>query len=387
MISPDEIKRQALRWWNQVLQCYMRDETFSPMQIDRIGKIQSGAVRQQYEKLQKEIEELYRHSKNQTGTGYLVQTSGHNFRRSGNLELPDSIVFESLEDYLHTTGKKKEWALFVKNYNLITGSIPSLTEWGQVNTLWLVKPDIDWNNIMKVCRYFILTPRPDMHIRQLPIEIHTKFIEENAALLQSLLDFLIPGHIRNGSQKRFAERYYLKYDEPLIRIRILDETLQFQHKIRDLSIPLSSFLSLNIDCNRIIITENKMNFLTLPEMRSAIALWSGGGFNVSYLQNIHWLADKDIYYWGDFDEHGLQILHQLRSYYGKAKSIMMDMETYLAFERFAVSTDPAGIENLTLLKTEEMDVLKMLQSNPLKNRLEQEKIANWYVLERFSGLM
>ena len=35
-----------------------------------------------------------------------------------------------------------------------------------------------------------------------------------------------------------------------------------------------------------------MNFLTLPEVKNTVALWSGGGFNVSYLKEIEWLQKK-----------------------------------------------------------------------------------------------
>lgn len=288
-------------------------------------------------------------------------------------------MIETLEDYLHITGKKKEWAAFVKNLNWLTSDIPNLNAWAPSNTSWLLRSDIDWNKILLVCQYFLSTPRPDLYIRQLPVTVHTKFIEQNTFLLQSLLDFLIPGHIRDSRQKKFAERYFLKYDEPLIRIRILDEALSFQHNLRDLSIPLSSFRSLNLDCQRILIAENKMNFLTLPDVPSAIALWSGGGFNVSYLKDIYWLTNKQIYYWGDIDEHGFQILHQLRKYYEKTQSILMDKETHATFEEFSVSTKPANVGELSKLNANELGVLKLLQSNPLKNRLEQERVSQKYV--------
>jgi len=55
------------------------------------------------------------------------------------------------------------------------------------------------------------------------------------------------------------------------------------------------------------------------------------------MSNIHWLSDKNIYYWGDMDIHGFQILSQLRSYFPHVRSIMMDMETYRTFEKLSVN--------------------------------------------------
>ena len=382
MISPEEIKRQALRRWNLVLEGHIQNKEFVSLTIDRIGKVKPGEIRQQFEKIQQEVEMLLLHSKNQTGIGYLVEKAGYNFRRSGNHDLPERVIIESLDDFLHVTGKEKDWDIFIKNYKLIYERIPALKDWAMVNTTWLLKKGIDWEGILKVCNYFVSVPRPGLYLRQLPIEIHTKFIEENAPLLQSLLDFLIPEHIRDKQQKRFPERYFLKYDEPLIRVRILDKTLTLQQGINDISVPLSSFHSVRFNCKHILITENKMNFLTLPDIASAIAVWSGGGFNISFLKNIEWLNEKEIFYWGDLDEHGFQILHQLRNYYPGTRSIMMDLQTYTAFRQFAVSTPPAAFITLPLLTGQETEMLNLLRKTPLKNRLEQERVSQAYVVEK-----
>lgn len=387
MISPEEIKQQALRRWNLVLECCIQDKEFVPITIDRIGKVKPSDIRQQFEKIQQEVELLLLHSKNETGIGYLVEKAGYNFRRSGNHDLPERVIIETLDDFLYLTGKEKDWAIFIKNYGAIYERIPALKDWAMVNTTWLLKKGIDWDGILKVCNYFVSVPRPNLYLRQLPIEIHTKFIEENAPLLQSVLDFLIPEHIRDKQQKRFSERYFLKYDEPLIRIRILDKVLALEQGTIDISIPLSSFRTVRFNCKRILITENKMNFLTLPEVPSGIALWSGGGFNVSFLKNIEWLNEKEIFYWGDLDEHGFQILHQLRNYYPGTRSIMMDLQTYTTFQQFAVSTPPATLGNLSLLTDQEIEILNLLRKTPNKNRLEQERISQEYVVEIIKNLM
>jgi len=386
MISPSEIKKQALKWWKPLLQSCIQGEQFFPKSIDRIGKVKSGHVTARFELLQQEIEELYRCSKNQTGSGYFVQTAGRNFRRTGSHELPDVIVFETIDDYITFTGYKKEWNGFLTNYNVIKSAIPSLHDWALQNCLWLTNKDINWNDVLKVCLYFIKTPRPHLYLRQLPLEIHTKFIEENNALIQSLLDYLISDHIRSAAEKRFAERYFLKYDEPLIRIRMLDIDLTCFCNFSDISIPLFDFEKLDIPARNILITENKMNFLTLPAMPSTIAVWSGGGFNVSYLRNVVWLKERHILYWGDIDEHGFQILNQLRSYYPHTQSIMMDYKTFEHFSEFAVAGARNKSEKLSLLNDEEGKLFKQLKLVD-KNRLEQEKIPQVYVEEYLRSLL
>ncbi len=378
MISPEEIKRQALKWWTQVLQSHIRNESFFPKQIDRIKRVSSAQITGHFDILQQEIENLYRFSKNISGTGYVVKTAGQNFRRTGSHELPDNIVIENIDDYLYITGRKKEWKIFLQNYNKIVSEIPLLEEWALNNTAWLTEAAVHWEDLLKVCRYFINSPRPDLYLRQLPIEIHPKFIEENASLLLSLLDHLIPGHIRNREQKKFVERFYLKYDEPLVRIRILDEQLSMPNHITDISIPLSDFERISWPVRNILIAENKMSFLTIPTLLNTIAIWSGGGFNISYLKNASWLANSNIYYWGDIDEHGFQILHQLRSYYPQVKSVLMDKDTFERFQQFSVTGQRNKSENLNLLDENEASMYRFLKSQESKNRLEQEKISQAY---------
>ena len=385
MISPEDIKQQALKWWKPFLQSYILKKPFFPKENDRIGKPKPGDLTGRFEVLQYEITSLYSQSKNETGIGYLVKTAEKNFRRTGTHQLPHSIVFETADDFLHVTKKTKEWELFVKNYEQVINTLPQLQNWVYDNPLLLTFPNTDWNGILSVCKYFISNPRPELYIRQLPVPIHTKFIEENETLIQSLLDVLIPEHIRDKTQKKFADRYFLQKDEPLIRIRALDENLAIVNNIRDLSIRLSDFEKGPWHNSHVLITENKMNFLTLPPFPSAIAIWSGGGFKVSYLKNARWLADKNIYYWGDIDEHGFQILHQLRTYYNQVKSVMMNKLTFDKFQEFGVKGERNNADKLHLLNEEEEALYKLLKSRQ-NNRLEQEKISQDYVAATFLQL-
>ncbi|MFH6995565.1 Wadjet anti-phage system protein JetD domain-containing protein [Flavobacterium sp. FlaQc-48] len=164
-----------------------------------------------------------------------------------------------------------------------------------------------------------------------------------------------------------------------IRIRFLDNKEQHDYRFADISIPLSDFEKLELPAKNILITENKMNFLTLPLVASTIAIWSGGGFNISYLKNATWLLNKKIIYWGDIDEHGFQILHQLRSYYPHTISVMMDRQTFDLFHTYAVDGSRNKSESLSLLTNDENDLFQFLKSLNKNNRLEQEKIPQVYV--------
>lgn len=155
-------------------------------------------------------------------------------------ELPDAIEFETAEDFIRYTGKNKQWHVFLTNKRIIEVNISSLNIWMFNNVEQLTDDKIQWKDILKVCTYFLNNPRPRLYIRQLPVDVHTKLIEDNEVLIRSLLDFLIPDHVRSPEEKSFAKRYYLSYDEILVRIRILDTSLNFNN-LNDLSIRLSDF--------------------------------------------------------------------------------------------------------------------------------------------------
>jgi len=112
-----------------------------------------------------------------------------------------------------------------------------------------------------------------------------------------------------------------------------------------------------------------------------------GGFNVSYLRNAEWLGGRNIFYWGDIDEHGLQILQQLRGYYPNTKSVMMNLQTFHLFNEYAVDGQRIKTANLTLLTQDEALLFQHLKSLDQKNRLEQEKIPQKYVNETLFSLL
>jgi hypothetical protein len=385
MISPQEIKRQALKWWKPFLQNHLRNEAFFPKTIDRIGKITSSSIRENIGELQMQVDELYKSSKEKLGHGYVVNKETVNFRRTGSHALPQSITFETAEDYIEFVGKKKEWNAFLKNSSSIIQQIPRLNDWVFGNPLVVIENDKKWEDILKVCKYFLINPKPDLYIRQLPIDLHTKFIEQNEFVIKSLLDYLIPDHIRDAAEKQLSKRFHLRFDEPTIRIRILDNRLKIGN-LSDLTMPLGDFENLSPECSNVLLTENKMNFLALPELTSSIAIWSGGGFMVSHLKKTNWLNKKKVFYWGDLDAHGFLMLHQMRSYFSHTKSVLMDMNCFEQFkEEGVVAGEKISSELLNTLTEEESEMFNFLKTNNF--RLEQEKIRQGYVDDFFKHLL
>lgn len=380
MITPKEIKRKAINKYPAFLEAYLEGAAFFPLIIPSDKKPSS-----EYQSFLGEIEQIINESKEKRGFGYAIEWREVATQRFGNQSLPNRIKFEDEADYLKYIGKEKEFAIFKINAAKILNSFPQLTAWVRRRTSSVIKNADKWDDLIKVCSYFMDNPRPNLYIRELPISVHTKFVEENQAILRDLLDNLIPDHINKG-ETLFERRFNLKYNEPLIRILILDPSIASAKfsGISDLLIKQSDFERFNPAVENVIILENKTNFnniynfLTLPQLKNTIAIF-GKGFGVGALKNTSWLKQVVIYYWGDIDAQGFQILSQLRSYFPQVKSLMMDFETLEAFKKESVVGTLTNVDCLNNLTEDEKLIFDHVKTNNI--RLEQEKISYQYAKE------
>lgn len=383
MITPKGIKQKAINKYSAFLEAYLEGADFFPLVIPSDKKPSS-----KYQSFLAEIEQIINESKEKRGFGYTIEWKEVATQRFGNQSLPNQIKFEDEANYLKFIGKEKEFSIFKTNVAKILNSLPQLTTWIRQRISSIIKNADKWDDLIKVCSYFIDNPRPNLYIRELPISIHTKFIEENQAILRDVLDNLIPNYL-NEEENLFERRFNLKYNEPLIRILILDPSVA-QTKfsgISDLLIKQSDFENFNPAVENIIILENKtnfnniFNFLTLPQLKKTMAIF-GKGFGVGALKNALWLKQVMIYYWGDIDAQGFQILSQLRSYFPQVKSLMMDFETLDIFEKESVEGTLTNVDSLNNLTMDEKQIFNHVKANNI--RLEQEKISYQYAKDYIS---
>jgi hypothetical protein len=387
MIQPDGIRKEALRWYNNFLIASIQEELFFPKDV-RFGKIKPSNTLKDFSKIQKEIENLRQESKDTVGYGYRVDFIKRKDQKIGEQFFPERIFFETKNDYLKFVKKEKEYEKFIRVTNKIITEIPRLKVWILDHPQKVVDNFEKWDDLLKVCKFFMRNPTPNSYIRELPLDISTKFVEENQATIRMLLDVLIDEHI-NKDENDFEKRFNLKYDEKLIRIRILDDQMaqKLFFGVNDLSIPHSQFVTLDIPCKRVFVLENHtnfsniFNFLTLPHLAESIAIF-GKGFQIGLLKNAQWLSDKQIIYWGDIDAHGFQILSQIRGYFPKTRSCMMDFETFNDFKDLAITGIDTTVTELAHLTPDEHQLFSHLLGMTVNNRLEQEKIPHQYVVRK-----
>lgn len=377
MITVAEIQKKSERKYEDVLKSSLNGESCFPLEI-RSNKVLS----KDFIKMSKEITEVLGGSKDRKGFGYLVVSEMIKTRKHGIQDIPKSIVYETLDDYLKFIKKEKEFQVMMENYSFVKSELPQLEPWLKENPKAIINNANIWPGLVKVCQWFLLNFEPNKYYaRELPIAVHTKFIEENKGVLRVLLDELVPG-IVDASENHFERRFCLKYDQSLVRFRSLDHDYWDITNYDDLTVPIEQFAKNPINCKRVIIIENKMNFLSFPEVPHSFAIW-GKGFAIETLKNIQWLKDKPIYYWSDLDVQGFQMLSQLRSYFPQTKSFLMDMEVLEKYSDFIVTGTLTKVESLVNLTSEELEVYEYLSSNNL--RLEQERISQINLINTLSN--
>ncbi|NEP84908.1 MAG: DUF2399 domain-containing protein, partial [Okeania sp. SIO3B3] len=274
---------------------------------------------------------------------------------------------------------------FRRDAALILAAFPDLLDWLQHKPSRVIAHAGHWPNLLRVGQHFCAHPRPDCYIRELPLPISTKFIEQQQTILRELLEQVLPADAIDLTAKKFTARFGLRDKEPWIRLRLLDAALRDQYRLPcdALAIPLSHLARLDWQPPRVIITENEVTFLTLPMLAGSIGVW-GEGFQASVLADVPWLAECHLLYWGDIDAHGFQILSQLRAAFPHTKAIMMDQATFKEFEALtgkgeSLTTAPPH------LTADETKLFQYVATHRL--RLEQEHISHAYAVNQLQSAL
>ncbi|MBO1266620.1 Wadjet anti-phage system protein JetD domain-containing protein [Arthrobacter cavernae] len=325
-------------------------------------------------------------------------------------QLPAAAVFASAEAEIEFVGKAKEAARFVELSGGLASLNPSFRAWVLKRPLKLLELGDDALTAALVALWLQDNPQPGIYVRQLSLPgVHTKFIENhravigelalglradtehNAESVESLPDATAePGSLlgltpARTPAARFAAGHGFLHPPELVRFRLLDPELTLLGQARDLTVTAEAFSTLRLPIAKVVITENLVNFLALPEGPHTLAIY-GGGYGFSSLRDARWLRDCEVLYWGDLDTHGFRILDQLRAVHPHVVSVLMDEATLLA-HRDAWVTEPSSSKGvLGRLTAEESALYDGLRDDLFGTavRLEQELIRWDWALERLA---
>ncbi len=384
MITPTEIRQKAERLYPAFVKSWLAGEDFFPKRIraNLTPPVDHAAAK-------RAVDELRQASKAQRGYGYEVTWEPRRSRTHGQNEFPTQLNFETRDDFLKFINKQSEFETLDRCVSRIRESEPELKGWLVQSTNWkqVIEVANHLDDLLLMTRYLVDHPRPDLFAREIPLAVSTKLIEENQKLLAAWLDLLLPHNqidFRFGRDE-FDARYGLRYPRPHLLLRLLDEELvgEFGLPFEELSLPADSINRLPIKNVTLFVVENKVNLLTLPPVPRGIAI-GGLGKAISLVRDVGWLEDATIYYWGDLDVEGFEMLSQFREIFPHTKSLMMNLETYRKFEHLAIDwPNQSRYTPNALLDSEQLAFQFVLEN---KKRLEQERIPQSFVNTLISQL-
>jgi len=368
----DDLKNKATRKLNDVLRALILEEAIFPLLIP-VKKPKTTAPLSEW----RETNQLIRsQSKEVLGYGFTVEWERVNSKRHGLNDFPVKLTFECADDYLKYVDAEAEAEMVLANAETIAELGSAGRSWCASHLALMRKPPATIQNAIKVLAYLKANPAPGAYARQLPVQVPTKFFEQERGLLDALFAEFAPQClvVEVGS---LEERLGLMTKESLIEFRTLDSRIQslpFGHGMataRELAEKVAYFEAFET----VIVVENHVPFLILPDIPRTLAIM-GNGFAVRRLAEVAWLKEKRVLYWGDIDLSGFSILAQFRACHPHAESLMMDLKTWQAFNSQSQKHEAAqsiSDDELRFLTSEERAMVEMLRSNS-GLRLEQEHV-------------
>jgi hypothetical protein len=382
MIDAAALRKQAENKYPDVVQALLRGEAPFPLKL-RYPRIKMTDGR---ETILRDIATLKGESVEQLGHGLTIEWAEINTVKHGRNTVPADISLATEADFLGYVSKQDEMRTIRIAAETLVHAFPDLKL--QLPNLWRLLREGSrehWQQVVRVIQFFKDSPFPDRYIRELPVEVHTKFIGENRAVIERLLGAAAPESLR-PDRETFEERLGLKTPDALIECRLLDDSLLPEWRFRQFTVGLKGLDHLGeLLALTVVITENRTNFLTLPPLRGAIAL-QGQGYAVSRLGRVPFLTTKRILYWGDLDVHGFEILAVLRRVFPQVESVMMDIRTWNRFPNYrgdGVASKNQPDKFLPFLHPDEAALFSIVTD--CNRRLEQERIPQDYSIETLNA--
>lgn len=220
----------------------------------------------------------------------------------------------------------------------------------------------DWDRLRSVVAWLLDHPDSGLYLRQLPVRgLDTKWLERHRSLVVPLVA-AVTGSRALGLASRPV----------LVRLRVLDPTLGLG-TVTDLTAPVDELAALPIAVRSVVVVENLETLLALPDLPGVVAV-HGQGYVARMFDQLTWMAEAPVVYWGDLDTDGLNILSTVRARLPQTQSVLMDRRTLEQHLDLCVP-DPKPRRSVpTHLTPDETDAFAALREHG-DVRLEQERIG------------
>ena len=310
--------------------------------------------------------------------GWTIEWESWKSKKLGTQQWPASISIGSPVDLLYLTDKQLEFDEFTRTLSFILQQKPVLREWLAEKPERVLEFKEEWPGLFAVVDFLLANEVSDYYLRNIPVPVHTKFIETYKTIIWSILSFINPERFSIDGQS-FEQAIGFIPKPYLFTLRWLDKSMAEAHTngIAVMGLAVEDLRQLNWPPREIWVVENETALYMLPATAGGLAIWSRGKA-LTLLSDIPLFSSTALYYWGDLDEDGFAMLNDFRGLYPHVKSRFMDIACinvhlpYLDIQPRIYRTDK--LDRLSREEHEAYDLL--VQKN---GRLEQEKLLQSYV--------
>lgn len=302
-----------------------------------------------------------------------IDEKGKNTKSFGRQTLPVRVFVDRPEDaftLLSMNGEKREFLSRLKEVDEKNGA---LKEWF-IHYYPRIRSEEFYPLFFPIADFFKKQEEKGGYLRELSIPgVDTKFLEKHAFLVRTLWNALFPENQVDSNEEMKEKLFIKEVPTPAICARSLDDTMLFCG-VRKFFLSNDEVARFNPPHKRIFITENKVNGYTFPDAKGSLILFGMGYGVLELARQAKWLEKKEIYYWGDLDADGFNILSALRHILPNVHSFLMDRDTLLAYvDRKIRDTGNTSVIPDRLTVSEKM-AWKEIHDHGW--RLEQERIPS-----------
>lgn len=318
-----------------------------------------------------------------TRYGCEIEWKTINHRQLGRNDIPTALLVPDVACIARIAGTRTEVDRFAYVAETLMTRLPETAAWIRRRPFDLLSLEESLDRLIRFVEWMRVHPPDGRYLRQVDLPgIDTKFLESHTAVLSAWLETVLPDERIDDDAhptRSFAQRYGFSRKPELARFRLLDPELAPGFGgFTDVSVTTSEFARCRIPergVKRIVVVENDISALALPDLPAAVALF-GRGYNFDFLSDTTWLSEVEVDYWGDIDTHGFAILNQFRAFAPHARSVLMDRDTLLAHREHWTQEPSPYKGNLERLTPEERALYSDLiaDRHGHKVRLEQERI-------------
>jgi len=230
--------------------------------------------------------------------------------------------------------------------------------------------DVDFDLLLRTASWFAAPHEAGLTARQVPVEgMGTKWLAARESVVRRLAGLddlgLLPGR------------------PPRVHLTYLDPTHLAEGGRRHDVATVGDLDAVAYRPRVVVISENRDTAQLFHPIVGGIAI-EGEGRGAGAAAALAWVRDAEhLWYWGDMDADGLEILHGFRAAGLSVRSLFMDLASYEQWERFGVDHDHGGRpigprtpRDVSLLEPGERALYDALCSPdwPRHRRIEQERI-------------